>query len=210
MKHTRVINFSIRVLFFALLSACYSTALEKEPDDVVQNFGTDNPIIFEVIKIRPDPRIGKYWHGDMPSFIFCNSSGISDHRASQGIEYWKRLGYPIENVRYDVDTRECFDDPRPGTVIISLIDNTIDLGSNIAVTRVFYYAPTRQILSAKIYLISGYANRERLIEHEIGHALGWNHYSRYLHIMHPEYDRTGHDSHGLRYLTYLNLSRSIF
>lgn len=210
MQHTRITNFIFRALFFTLISSCYSTPVEKEPDGVVQNFETNNPIVFEVIKIRPDPRIGKYWLGNMPNFIFCASSGISNHRASQGITYWRRLGYPIENVRYDVETRECFDDPMPGTVIISLIDNTIDLGSNIAVTRVFYHTKTKQILSAKIYLVGGYANKERLIEHEIGHALGWNHYYRYLHIMHPEYDRTGHDSHGLRYLTYLKLSTDIF
>ena len=198
---------SSRILIFLifLLSACRPfESVEQDQNSHVDTIISNPTIVFDVIKIRSSPRIETFWPGEMPEFVFCRSSGVSRTRAYQGISYWKRLGYPIEKVRYDVEGPECSEDTLDGRVVIKIIDNTIAIQENLAVTKVYYETNTRIIRRSSIYVIRAYANRPRLIEHEIGHALGWKHYHRNLHIMHPEYDSTGHYSTGLRYSDYLS------
>jgi len=194
------------ILFCFLSVSCKPVDFNKpsEKNETKYEIHLD-PIVFDVIRIRSSPRLETFWYETMPSFIFCKSSGISRSRASQGISYWRRLGYPISNIQYVNDAPECHGDVPDGTVVIRLIDNTIAIGNNLAVTKVYYYRESKKIIRADIYLISGYANRARLIEHEIGHALGWKHYNRHLHIMNSEYDNTGHDSTGLTYRRYQEL-----
>lgn len=198
-------------IFIALLSfSCRSPSVQNNTPQETQSIEIKDPIVFEVINIRSSPRLETFWLEEMPSFVFCKSSGISRHRAFQGISYWRRLGYPIENVRYIEDGPECHSEPPMGTVVVRMIDNTIAIGDHLAITKVFYYTETKQIIRSNIYLIGAYANRARLIEHEIGHALGWRHYNRRLHIMNSEYDSTGHDSHGLSYRKYQELFLNFF
>jgi len=197
------------LIAFLSLSCKQLESQDNTPPDLPR-VEIKDPIIFDVINIRSSPRLETFWAEEMPSFVFCKSSGISSHRAFQGISYWRRLGYPIENVRYIEDGPECHFEPPVGTVVIRMIDNTIAIGDHLAVTKVFYYTETKKILRANIYLISAYANRARLIEHEIGHALGWRHYNRRLHIMNSEYDSTGHDSHGVSYRRYQELFSNFF
>lgn len=197
----------LKLLFISIIFlSCKSTVNSNSTDAIEEKIPESRePIVFEVIKIRSGPSIETYWPDTMPKFIFCKDSGISNTRASQGISYWKRLGYPIESVRYNVDTLECHGRPDNGTVVIRLIDDTIPINQNLSVTQVYYRRDNKQILGAVIYLIGGYANKPRLIEHEIGHALGWSHNNSYLHVMNSEYDKTGYDGSGLRYLRYLSL-----
>lgn len=203
-------RFLILIFLTALLSSC--CPIEQETVDNKSSTKTfiQQPIVFDVIRIRSGPRIETFWNGEMPEFVFCKSSGISRTRASQGISYWKRLGYPITRVRYDVEGEECYNNPRYGTVLIRLIDNTIPIHQELGVTKVYYQTDTKAIQGATIYLIGGYANRPRLIEHEIGHSLGWRHHNRYLHIMNSEYDETGNDSSGVRYRSYIELISNYF
>lgn len=68
---------------------------------------------------------------------------------------------------------------------------TEDLG----VTRSIVDHDTREILSAEIEV---YVVRERVLEHELGHALGIKHVFRSGHIMHPEWNSGGWNNEGLR------------
>tara|TARA_E500000331_G_C17079631_1_gene636324 strand:- start:33 stop:308 length:276 start_codon:yes stop_codon:yes gene_type:complete len=71
------------------------------------------------------------------------------------------------------------------------------IDDKMAATRVYTSKLTGEILKAKIYVIPKMAMRERVIEHEIGHALGWQHYNHKNHIMHPNWWYGGHNSYGL-------------
>jgi len=197
------------ILLAVLLSSCRPIGpdiFEKEPESK----DARRPVVFDVITIRSSPKLETFWESEMPDFIFCRSSGISKSRAYQGVAYWRNLGYPIENVRYVDDAPECHLEETPGTVVIRLIDNTLPIGNHLAITKVFFYKDTKKIIRSNIYLIRSYANRPRLIEHEIGHALGWRHYNRYLHVMNSEYDNTGHDSTGVNYRKYQELILNFF
>jgi len=188
---------------FILTAALSCKPLDDSKSEICNSeIPEENKIIFDVIRIRAEPRVNNYW-SSMPSFTFCDESRISRGRARSGISYWKRLGYPIENVRYNVSDEECLRDPMLGEVMIKLVTSDIPIHDNLAVTRVQYRTDTRQIQKAIIYVIGGFSSKERLIEHEIGHALGWGHYRRHYHIMHPEYNLTGHDSAGVSYISYI-------
>ena len=56
-----------------------------------------------------------------------------------------------------------------------------------------------EILSARIQF-GGPRKKSRILEHEIGHALGWSHCNRRGHIMNPEWSRGGWDDFGLHTL----------
>jgi hypothetical protein len=114
------------------------------------------------------------------------------------------MGYDIGDIVFDNNrsSQICFNGGNNGEITIMLITSDIQIEDNLAVTKVFFDTRTNKIIKAQIYVIGGYANNERLLEHEIGHALGWSHYNRYLHIMNSRYDETGHDSHGISWISY--------
>ena len=200
--------FLILIYFFTF--GCKVDTPENIKKDVPVTHDKKTPIVFDVIMIRSFPKLGTFWPAEMPEFVFCKSSGISRERANQGVFYWKNLGYPIINVRYIEDGPECRNINTYGKIIIKLIDNTVPINSNLSVTQVSFYRDSKQIQSATIYLISAYADKPRLIEHEIGHALGWKHYNRRNHVMNPEYSRTGFDYEGLEYVEYQKQSIDFF
>ncbi|MBC8409287.1 MAG: matrixin family metalloprotease, partial [Rhodobacteraceae bacterium] len=47
------------------------------------------------------------------------------------------------------------------------------------------------------------ANKKLVLEHELGHALGWRHYNQKMHIMFPRYESLGNHSQDVRYSDYL-------
>ncbi len=162
-------------------------------------------IVLDVIKIFPDPKISHFWI-ITPKITFCKSSGISETRAQQAVSYWKKLGYPILEVKFIRNDAECIRDTEYGEIMVKIINSDTPIRNNLAVTSVAYRSDTRVILTASIYMIPGYANKPRVIEHEIGHALGWGHYRRSYHIMNPNYKDTGSNAYGLRYSAYRDLS----
>jgi hypothetical protein len=192
-------------LFPLFLFSCRSPTPThiKQVCDHPEKSEKSTPIFFEAIKIKGSPSLNNYWN-TMPVFTFCESSNITRSRARQGIEYWRRLGYPIEDVVYGIKDIDCMRSPRFGEVMIKLVTSDIPIGDNIAVTQIHYPSDTREILGVTIFVIGGFANYARLLEHELGHSLGWGHYRRDLHVMHPHYPKTGHDAAGLSYSVYQN------
>jgi len=53
-------------------------------------------------------------------------------------------------------------------------------------------------VSAFIEIKPKWNTRERVVEHELGHALGWDHCNKRHHLMHSIHDLGGWDTSGLR------------
>ena len=53
-------------------------------------------------------------------------------------------------------------------------------------------------MKSKIFIRQKDVNRHRVLEHELGHALGWKHYPQSMHIMHPEWEKGGYYNNGMR------------
>ena len=141
------------------------------------------------------PPIQKAQWKEPPLIRICKTTGIDLFRVQKAIKYWEMLGYEFGNIKVDYDAA-CME-PRHGEIIITLPDGNIN-NEHIAATRIYTEKIRGNIAKAKIFIFPKYARRERVIEHELGHALGWQHYKQKFHIMHPDWLSGGYGHSGLR------------
>ena len=69
---------------------------------------------------------------------------------------------------------------------------------HIAATRIYTVTGTLNIAKAKIFIYPKEVRKQRVIEHELGHALGWVHHDQKYHIMHSNWHLGGFNASGLR------------
>lgn len=109
-----------------------------------------------------------YWTEKIPDIIVCNNAKIDILLLEKAISSWEKRGEKIGNVFF----KECIEEETlPGTVEI-YEDNKIT-GSAYGLTTLKSYKSTKEIISAKIWIKSDYTDSIILLEHEIGHALGF-------------------------------------
>lgn len=130
-----------------------------------------------------------------PNIRVCATSEVSLSRTTQAIDYWKRLGYKFGTIRKDPFSM-CMN-PARGEIIITLPESGF-ADTHMASTRLYTHTSTGEILKAKIFILPKHARKDRVLEHEFGHALGWSHYRQRHHIMHPSWQYGGFDSYGVR------------
>jgi len=132
-----------------------------------------------------------------PLVKICKELKISHARVQIAIAYWRNIGYEFHDVLYNYDSLECLGVDYGSGIIITGGDQALpeDL---LAVTRTSVRTTTGYIIKAKIFIRQKHVNRPRVLEHELGHALGWKHYPQNMHIMHPDYDEGGHKNDHLR------------
>ena len=135
------------------------------------------------------------WHMN-PGITICGNSGVSMVRATKAIKYWEKLGYKFDYIRIDHQIN-CHT-PRYGEIIITLPDQQFDFSDHLASTRITISNKTKEIVKARIQIFPKSAQKERVLEHEIGHALGWPHINQPYHMMNPVWHSGGHNSSGLR------------
>lgn len=186
-----------------ILSAPHSAA---EPQSLWDDADLQNlePEIIDVIKFRRRPILNSYWE-TIPSIRICSDSGVSSARASQAMSFWQKLGYPLENLFFDDGSVLCNVGGVRGEITVMLVNSDVPIGnSHLAITRTWHNNINNTLTRAQIYVFGGLANKPRLLEHELGHALGWGHYNRYLHVMNSEYRLTGMDTNGLTWGEYVS------
>ena len=130
-----------------------------------------------------------------PTVRVCADSGVSVMRATQATKYWERLGYTFDGV-YGGSPINCMN-PKYGEILISIPDGGFD-SSHMAATRLYTDRKTSEIVKAKIFILPKNARKDRVLEHAMGHALGWQHYRQKYHIMHPMWALGGYDSSGIK------------
>tara|TARA_B100000131_G_scaffold299864_1_gene320736 strand:- start:1549 stop:2091 length:543 start_codon:yes stop_codon:yes gene_type:complete len=130
-----------------------------------------------------------------PSVRICEESGVSFIRITQAVRYWEMLGYEFDDISKDGAT-VCAP-PRYGEIVVRLPDGTFN-DNHIASTRLYTRISSEKIIKAQIHIFPHSATKARVLEHEIGHALGWSHYPQRYHIMHPTWLYGGFGSQGLR------------
>ena len=130
-----------------------------------------------------------------PKVRVCASTKLIMSRVDNAVKYWERLGYEFKYTYKDFII-DCMN-PRYGEIIITLPEGGFS-AHHMASTRLYTSNRTGKIVMAKIFILPKNGRKERVLEHEIGHALGWNHYRQKLHIMHPNWQDGGFDSKGLK------------
>jgi len=152
----------------------------------------------EAIIFKKRPFINTYWHPEyVPSIRICKSSGVTEARLNKALDYWRRLGYSFGQIITDEGSIICANGGARGEITILLVTNDLPLEGNLALTKTHFYKESKEIIKSQIFIHSFAAKKERVLEHEIGHALGWSHFNRRYHLMHHDYRSGGYDSHGL-------------
>jgi len=119
-----------------------------------------------------------YWTKNIPDVIICNNSQIDILILEKAISSWEKRGEKIGSILF----KKCFESQTlPGTIEIYEDDKIT--GSAYGITSVKSYMNTKEIISAKIWIKSDYANSSILLEHEIGHALGFRDTLASDHVM---------------------------
>jgi hypothetical protein len=129
-----------------------------------------------------------------PSLRICKNSGIDYFRVTQASRYWEKLGYRFDSIY--VDSSPACSSPRYGEIIITLPDGTLD-PRHMAATKIYTHTKSGFIVKAKIFITPRNARKQRVLEHEIGHAFGWSHYNQKFHMMNSNWFLGGYDSKGL-------------
>ena len=136
----------------------------------------------------------KYKWSIAPRIRLCQNTEISLSRVRRAVSYWERLGYEFGEVYLDRFSY-CMH-PKENEIAIALPSGGV-IGDKMAVTRVYTSKITGEILKSIRYVLPKTGMKERVLEHELGHALGWQHYNHKNHIMHPNWWFGGHSSYGL-------------
>ena len=132
-----------------------------------------------------------------PTVIVCEYAPISQAQINSAVSFWKRLGYKFFSTQYKYDPlNKCLSDNPKGYIVIHLVSRKIKLEpSALAQTQFFVNNDTNKIEWAIIHMRNDI--RETVLEHELGHALGFLHYNKINHLMNEKWTMGGWDKDGL-------------
>lgn len=129
-----------------------------------------------------------------PDIRVCADTGVDAFRMNRAVSFWEKLGYKFGSVIIDNSTT-CMK-AYYGEILVTLPDSSFKT-SQIAATRIYSRINTDKIVKAKIFIMPKDARKSRVLEHELGHALGWSHFNKKFHIMHSNWMLGGVDTRGL-------------
>lgn len=128
-----------------------------------------------------------YWNRP-PDIVNCYGNELSESSIYRAIHYWTVRGESLSGYVFNPTERECKEGSFDGSIVIKK-DIGILNPETLATTK--RYTNFYRIDSADIMMRVGSQNLDLLLEHEIGHALGYGHVEEPNHIMNPKYEKIG-------------------
>ena len=132
-----------------------------------------------------------------PTVVVCDYAPLSEIQAKSAVAFWENLGHRFFRTQYKYDPlKKCMSSTPVGYVVIHLVTQGIKLDdSALAETHFYVNNDTNEIEWAIIYLRSDV--KEAVLEHEIGHALGFLHFNKIDHLMNEKWTMGGWSKEGL-------------
>jgi hypothetical protein len=133
------------------------------------------------------------WEND-PVVIICPDSHITSYRVALAMEWWGIRGHEFAYYHFDEDNKICSKGLFiTGVVFIrgegELLPDTYAVTTRLAIAG--------KMKAASITLPNENKFMPRLLEHELGHALGFLHYNMINHLMNQKWTMGGWDKNGL-------------
>jgi hypothetical protein len=132
-----------------------------------------------------------------PDVRVCYNLPIFRYKIERALMFWRYLGYEFGEITYDDTSEYCTGNRTDGAIVIMPNRRYLGDGKYAIATR---YSVERagKITGARIEIAMMAYGEDLLLEHEIGHALGWTHSPTKGHIMYPYLKQSGTNSDGLR------------
>jgi hypothetical protein len=132
-----------------------------------------------------------------PTVIICNSAPINKSQATKAVKFWKGLGHRFFTTQFHYDPLDkCRNTTPVGYIVVQLITQETKLDEDsLAVTHFYVNNDTNEVDWAIIYLKNDI--RDTVLEHELGHALGYLHFNKINHMMNSKWTQGGWDTNGL-------------
>jgi hypothetical protein len=183
-------NIWLILIFFLCLFGCK----KDEPQDIKIIASKPNLNLMVPIGLF-DTQLHGYWVG-IPDVRICPGAGISRTRVREAISFWEGAGYrfgriiapPNNGIPCSAHTGEiAFRVPTQDEISEALHDGLLGVAKTQIIPK------NGEIIASNIYFQSQVASHTpKIVEHELGHALGWKHHTRKFHIMHPLISETGY------------------
>ena len=141
------------------------------------------------------PKVGEWL--TTPTVIVCEYAPVSKVQINSATAFWEQLGYRFYTTQYKYDPlNKCLSDNPIGYIVIHLVSSNIKMDdTSLAQTHFYVDSDTTEIGWAIIYMRDDI--RKTVLEHEIGHALGFLHYNMINHLMNEKWTMGGWDKKGL-------------
>lgn len=113
------------------------------------------------------------WEHQVPNIVICDGADIPRENLNIAIKNWESQGERVGKII----EKNCGETPDLGEIFIFSSDEILD-SNEYGVTLTYFYAdengkPTDTIAYSKIYLDPPHVRSRMLLEHELGHALGY-------------------------------------
>tara|TARA_Y100000592_G_scaffold95632_1_gene162582 strand:- start:6573 stop:7082 length:510 start_codon:yes stop_codon:yes gene_type:complete len=119
-----------------------------------------------------------------PIIVNCYGKDMNELHIVQAVHYWTLKGHNVSYIEQNPTDTLCQADHIHGFIMIK--KKNLPYGT-LGETRRYVYM--LNIVSAVIYFDAGTYRITNVFEHEMGHALGYNHVEEEGHIMHPIWDK---------------------
>lgn len=136
---------------------------------------------------------------EAPTIVVCNSINIKPDRLNSALKFWESIGYTFEGVYFasKQDYACAGGIPLRNQIMIDIPSSGFPFGKHIGNTKTWHKKENGEIIKVKIEIAHGWGTSARVLEHELGHALGWNDFSQTGHIMNGIWAQSGYKTKGL-------------
>jgi len=200
---------TLSILFSLLILGCTAPPDPKEVDLEVRvtTFDVEECCAMTGKRKSQCPRLRAYWE-TTPNVNVCDSVDLSIRQVSSALDAWRDLGYQFGEVKIARWALQECNMASFGEILIRLPSREeISAGvaaDHLAATKTYTHNPTGSIQGADIWFVDQSGVRSKwVLEHEIGHALGWMHCDQHGHIMNSMSGRLGPTATGASYSEYL-------
>ena len=141
----------------------------------------------------------QHWN-EVPNILICHNSQATVYRTERAIKYWQDLGHRFGTIKKaDKHNFNCVTGVPPSqTIMIDIPSQDFKFNTHLGTTKTWWHTTTGEIIKAKIEIKNGWENTQRIIEHEIGHALGYSDNTIRGHMMNGSWISGGYDNKNLK------------